>query len=392
MILKEIFNLIFKIILVLLVLVIIAAGVICSAELYRIKTAESITIGEITEHDPWEDFNIFNCDLSDAIFYKTATGYEYQETVPQAVEFNGTKNKYNVLLNNTPCINETSTAGILNAQNIINYYSIYGQVIQQTTLNIEIRFYQSEIEITISNTNNDVEQSYFMEYLRFKGLHLQIIDAQYSIQEPEIQTYTVTFLDYDNTTILNIATYKKGDLLVLPSNPTRDGYAFSGWSPAVPTYVTSNLTFVATYTELGQNGYILVPDVSGESNVCWAYDDDGILTNDWNNVLSFQFNGTFNCVINNGTAYKAELDNINFDVDFREGDTIMTKSYEVTFYNNNSSVKYYLVINAQRNHIGSNNEKLVMLNFLIGTSSGVIDSQLSFTEFEDTPSLIVEYI
>lgn len=289
MILKEIFNLIFKIILVLLVLVIIAAGVVCSAELYRIKTAESITVGEITEHDPWEDFNIFNCDLSNAIFYKTATGYEYQETVPQAISFNGTQNKYNVLLNNTPCINETSTAGILNAQNIINYYSIYGQVIQQTTLNIEIRFYQSEIEINISNTNNDVEQSYFMEYLRFKGLHLQIIEAQYTIQSPEIQTYTVAFVNGINGENIAVQTYNRGARLVAPKAPNMAGYVFIGWSPTLPEYVNSNLIFTANYANNSTTGVNLLPEPIEFNGYDRSYRIEGLTNYDYKITANLYF-------------------------------------------------------------------------------------------------------
>ena len=246
---KNLFSLIWKIFLV----VIIAVGVYCSVMLYNNITAESQVFGEINEHDPWEDFNIYDCDLSDAIFYQTSSGYEYTTTIPVSQSFNGNTTKYNVLVNNTPCVNEVSSGGVLTAQNVINYYSIDGENILQTVLNIELRFYQSNIEITITNANNSQQQSYFLEYLNFNGLHLKIIEAQYTIQTPETENYTVTFLDEDGATVIAVQTYNKGAELIAPTAPTKEGYTFAGWAPTLPKYVTENLVFFATYAVAYEN-------------------------------------------------------------------------------------------------------------------------------------------
>lgn len=60
-------------------------------------------------------------------------------------------------------------------------------------------------------------------------------------------TYTIRFLDYDNT-VLKTQSLQAGATPTPPSNPTRSGYTFSGWSPAVAT-VTQNQDYIATYTE-----------------------------------------------------------------------------------------------------------------------------------------------
>lgn len=68
-----------------------------------------------------------------------------------------------------------------------------------------------------------------------------IITAQYSIK-----TFTVTFKDWDGTN-LKTETVNYGNSATPPNNPTREGYNFTGWDKGY-TNVTSNLTITAQYT------------------------------------------------------------------------------------------------------------------------------------------------
>ncbi|MCQ2608580.1 MAG: glycosyl hydrolase family 8 [Bacteroidales bacterium] len=63
----------------------------------------------------------------------------------------------------------------------------------------------------------------------------------------EINTYTVTFVDFDGTTI-DEQTIEYGSDAVAPTEPTREGYDFDGWDVAF-TSITKDLTVTATYTE-----------------------------------------------------------------------------------------------------------------------------------------------
>ena len=73
------------------------------------------------------------------------------------------------------------------------------------------------------------------------------IHAQYTIK-----TYTVRFLDWDNT-VLNTQTINHGSNATPPPNPTRDGYTFSGWSGNY-TNVTANVDIIAQYTKNSSGG------------------------------------------------------------------------------------------------------------------------------------------
>ena len=67
-----------------------------------------------------------------------------------------------------------------------------------------------------------------------------VVTAEY-----EINTYTVTFNDYDGTKIEDV-TVDHGSDATPPANPTREGHTFNGWN-ATFTNVTSDLKIVATY-------------------------------------------------------------------------------------------------------------------------------------------------
>lgn len=63
---------------------------------------------------------------------------------------------------------------------------------------------------------------------------------------PEPTTYTVTFVDYDGTTI-DADDVEEGVTPTAPADPTRTGYTFAGWEPTIVA-VTSNTTYTATYS------------------------------------------------------------------------------------------------------------------------------------------------
>ena len=64
--------------------------------------------------------------------------------------------------------------------------------------------------------------------------------------EPPVVTYTITWEDYDGTTLAT-ESVEEGQTPVYPSSdPTREGYTFTGWNP-VPYAADKNQTYVAQY-------------------------------------------------------------------------------------------------------------------------------------------------
>ncbi|MBR5718140.1 MAG: InlB B-repeat-containing protein, partial [Clostridia bacterium] len=75
-----------------------------------------------------------------------------------------------------------------------------------------------------------------------------VVTAQYTIN-----TYTVTFKDWDGTT-LKTQTVNYGGAATTPNNPTREGYTFTGWDKAFNN-ITANTVVTAQYTQNAVENY-----------------------------------------------------------------------------------------------------------------------------------------
>ena len=72
-----------------------------------------------------------------------------------------------------------------------------------------------------------------------------IENATKHFNEPIVEIFTVTFIDYDGT-VLKTEIVEEGSGATPPANPTRDGYTFVGWDKTFE-HVTSNLIVMAEY-------------------------------------------------------------------------------------------------------------------------------------------------
>lgn len=72
------------------------------------------------------------------------------------------------------------------------------------------------------------------------------ITAQYKKASEDYNKIEVTFLDYDGVTVLKTDWVSPGGDAVPPSDPSREGYRFTGWMPAI-TNITKPVTTIAQY-------------------------------------------------------------------------------------------------------------------------------------------------
>lgn len=93
--------------------------------------------------------------------------------------------------------------------------------------------------------------------------------AQYEIDKDSVinNQFTVTFYDYDGKTVINKQTVNGGEDAVLPKDPVRDGYIFTGWLP-LPVQITKDLDTYAQYDRDEE-------DVTGKRYTVNFYDYDG---------------------------------------------------------------------------------------------------------------------
>lgn len=103
-----------------------------------------------------------------------------------------------------------------------------------------------------------------------------------------LATYTVTFVDWDGT-VLKTQEVEEGSNATPPSNPSRDGYAFTGWDKSY-TNVTSNLTVNALYEKIsinldksditlaiGESTKVLASVIPIDLKCVWSISNDNVL-------------------------------------------------------------------------------------------------------------------
>lgn len=83
-----------------------------------------------------------------------------------------------------------------------------------------------------------------------------ILNATKHFNEPQVETFMVTFVDYDGT-ILKTETLESGKSATPPANPTRDGYTFTGWDKSFEN-VAEDLTVTAQYEKVYTEPTIVV--------------------------------------------------------------------------------------------------------------------------------------
>lgn len=90
------------------------------------------------------------------------------------------------------------------------------------------------------------------DFTGWSGDYTNVTEDKVITAQYTIKTYTVRFLDW-NGTVLDTQTINHGSNATPPPNPTRDGYTFSGWSGNY-TNVTADVDIIAQYTQNSSGG------------------------------------------------------------------------------------------------------------------------------------------
>jgi uncharacterized repeat protein (TIGR02543 family) len=89
------------------------------------------------------------------------------------------------------------------------------------------------------------------------------IYAMYETEDPNAKKVTVTFYDDDQTTVLYTRSVTIGQVVELPTDPTKDGYTFIGWIGDVTAAITQPTSFYAKWEEIDGRYVVQFIDYDG---------------------------------------------------------------------------------------------------------------------------------
>lgn len=154
-------------------------GAYCGFTCINYYQKESTTIGDIEIHDPYEDFNVFEYNLGNIVFYQEEDGtYSYNTTYKVSYEFDGTDKDYEILINNTPCYNTVSTAGQIQGDSNLIFYDVEGQFINSIEIDVSLIFYTSHIDMTVDTNATKNNIGLLQEYVAINGFEIRIIEPE----------------------------------------------------------------------------------------------------------------------------------------------------------------------------------------------------------------------
>ncbi len=162
----------------------------------------------------------------------------------------------------------------------------------------------------------------------WKGSYTNVTSNRTITATYKINTYTVKFVDW-NGTVLKTQSVNYGSNATPPSNPTRTGYTFTGWSGTY-TNVTSNRTITATYqintyTAITKHWYM-------KDTTSNAWNPNGTLNSDGSKILHSEANKQ---TINYGSKYQPK------PITITGYELVEDKYANGVTISNNTTVNYY---------------------------------------------------
>ncbi|XFA99145.1 leucine-rich repeat protein [Candidatus Izemoplasma sp. B36] len=197
-----------------------------------------------------------------------------------------------------------------------------------------------EVATLVGDTGEDGVGISSMEINELGELVVTFTDATTQNLGKVVNTYTVIFKDYNNY-IIDVQIIIYGEDATTPTDPTRNGYTFTGWNGTY-TNITSDVTLLALYTV---NTYTVEFDSAGGSEITTLTDipygstislsipdKEGYYFAGWfvgTTINDSQF--TSNDTINNNITLYARWEEAGYIVNFVDYDATVLLTQRVTF-------------------------------------------------------------
>lgn len=176
----ETFKTIFKLLLVVVVIAIIGTACYYGIKVYKTEHARSATYGNAETVDPYQDFDLFNHDFTKEIaFSSEGTTRSYKTSIPVTTEFDGENQKYNVLINDSPCEITTSTVGIIQGVYRLYFQDTTGEINSTVEIDFKISVFVAKIDFEFTTVADEQDFANLLTYVDVNGFKIRLIDERY---------------------------------------------------------------------------------------------------------------------------------------------------------------------------------------------------------------------
>lgn len=151
-------------------------GVFCGIRLHTLMTAESYINGSINIQNQFSMESFSYASTSVEFYhdiYDDTNTYSYEIDLLRVDDFNGAKNKYQIVLNNYVLLDTQIMTGSVFSVVYMDFYDTNGEKISSAFLNLSIKFLSNKTTLTLSTTGGE-NASFLTQYFRDNGIRLKI--------------------------------------------------------------------------------------------------------------------------------------------------------------------------------------------------------------------------
>jgi len=156
----------------------IFVGAFCGAQFYKELRAKSYINGSIDISNQFSQES-FNYTSSSLVFYHDlyddTDTYTFDNDLLKVDDFNGEDKEYQVWLNGFLLLDTEFNAGSIYSVVKMDFYNEYGQVVNNSQLNISIKFLSNKTQLTLS-TQGQESASFLEQYFSDNGIRLSVVE------------------------------------------------------------------------------------------------------------------------------------------------------------------------------------------------------------------------
>ncbi len=152
------------------------AGVFCGIRLYKLVSAESYVNGSINIENKFSMESFAYANTAVEFYndiYDTTDTYAYAIDLKPVDDFDGAKNKYEIVLNGYFLTDTQISAGAVFAKAYLDFYNTDGEILCSAFLDISVKFLSDKTALTLSTTGGK-NASFLTQYFKDNGIRLKI--------------------------------------------------------------------------------------------------------------------------------------------------------------------------------------------------------------------------